>query len=75
MSIDPGSGLTEFSCGPASDLHAGGNPEQRDWQPFLRVKGGFLTVAVRRQNGIPVIAFRHHDVHGKVVHEFTARSR
>ncbi|MGB0600339.1 MAG: alkaline phosphatase D family protein [Rubripirellula sp.] len=75
MSIDPGSELREFSCGPASDLHAGGNPEQPDWQPFLRVKGGFLTVAVRRQNGIPVIAFRHHDVHGKVVHEFTARSR
>ncbi|MDG2222577.1 MAG: alkaline phosphatase D family protein [Rubripirellula sp.] len=74
MSIDPASGLREFSCGPASDLHAGGNPEQPDWQPFLRVKGGFLTVAVRRQNGAPVIAFRHHDVQGKVVHEFTARS-
>jgi alkaline phosphatase D len=75
MSIDPGSGLREFSCGPASDLHAGGNPEQPDWQPFLRVKGGFLTVAARRPDGVPVIVFRHHDVHGKVVHEYTARAR
>ena len=41
MSIDPQSGLREFSCGPASDVHAGGNPQQPDWQPFLRVKGGF----------------------------------
>lgn len=73
MSIDPGSGLREFSCGPASDVHAGGNPQQPDWQPFLRVEGGFLTVSVSRQDDVPTIAFRHHDVHGKVVHEFTAQ--
>ncbi len=72
MSIDPNSGLREFSCGPASDSHAGGNPVQPDWQPFLRVEGGFLTVSVARSNGEPQISFRHHDVHGKVVHEFTA---
>ena len=74
MSIHPGSGLREFSCGPASDSHAGGNPKQPDWQPFLRVKGGFLSVSVTKPNGSPTIAFRHHDVHGKVVHEFTAES-
>jgi alkaline phosphatase D len=74
MSIDPSSGLREFSCGPASDVHAGGNPVQPDWQPFLRVKGGFLTVSVSRAKGEPQIFFRHHDVHGKVVHEFTAGS-
>lgn len=70
MSIEPKSGLREFSCGPASDVHAGGNPKQPDWQPFLRVKGGFLSVSVRKEDGKPTIAFRHHDVHGKVVHEF-----
>lgn len=75
MSIDPKTDLREFSCGPASDKHAGGNPVQPDWQPFLRVKGGFLSVSVRRHEGQPAIAFRHHDVHGKVVHEFTATSR
>ena len=74
MSIDPQTSLREFSCGPASDVHAGGNPEQPDWQPFLRVKGGFLSVSVSKDNDVPTIAFRHHDVHGKVVHEFTAGS-
>lgn len=74
MSIDPKSGLREFSCGPASDEHAGGNPKQPDWQPFLRVKGGFLTVSVNKSAGTPKISFRHHDVHGKVVHSFEATS-
>ena len=75
MSVDPKSGLREFSCGPASNKHAGGNPKQPDWQPFLRVKGGFLTVNVFQSDDTPTIAFRHHDVHGKVVHEFTATSK
>lgn len=70
ISVDPDSGLREFSCGPASDIHAGGNPEQPEWQSFLRVKGGFLTVSVEKVDGKPTIAFRHHDVHGKVVNEF-----
>ena len=74
MSIDPESGLREFSCGPASDVHAGGNPQQPDWQPYLRVKGGFLSVSVAKPSGTPTIVFRHHDVHGKAVHEFRATS-
>jgi alkaline phosphatase D len=72
MSIDPGSGLREFSCGPASNQHAGGNPKQPQWQPFLRVEGGFLSVSVRRPDNVPTITFRHHDVHGKVVHEYSS---
>lgn len=76
MSIDPKSGLREFSCGPASNKHAGGNPKQdKTIQPWLRVKGGFLSVSVTRKQTTPTIAFRHHDVHGKVVHEYTATSR
>lgn len=74
MSIDPNTSLREFSCGPASDQHAGGNPDQPDWQPFLRVKGGFLSVSVTKENDKPTIAFRHHDVKGNVVHEFSATS-
>ncbi len=70
MSVDPTSDLREFSCGPASDIHAGGNPAQPEWQKFLRVKGGFLSVNVFKTQGSPTIAFRHHDVHGKVVHEW-----
>lgn len=68
VSIDPASGLHEFSCGPASDVHAGGAPKQKpDWQIFRRVQGGFLSVSVFREKGKPTIAFRHHDVQGKVV--------
>ncbi len=71
MSIDSASGLREFSCGPASDVHAGGNPKNDPAiQPFLRVKGGFLSVNVFKEKGVPTIAFRHHDVYGKVAHEF-----
>jgi alkaline phosphatase D len=74
VSIDPKTGLHEFSCGPASDQHAGGNPQQPEWQKFLRVKGGFLSVSVTQENGVPTIAFRHRDVHGKVTHELKSRS-
>jgi alkaline phosphatase D len=71
VSRDDASGLIEFSCGPGSDLHAGGfsmnnrGPEHR----FLRIKGGFLSVDVGRSEDKPRISFRHHDVNGKVVHE------
>ncbi|MCZ6673717.1 MAG: alkaline phosphatase D family protein [Verrucomicrobia bacterium] len=73
MSVDPATGLREFSVGPPSDIHAGGNPPQdHRIQPFMRVGGGFLTVSVTRESGAPTIAFRHHDVDGKVVHEYKA---
>lgn len=73
VSRDEASGLTEFSCGPGWDSHAGGfsmnnrTPEHR----FLCIKGGFLSVDVDRVEDKPRIAFRHHDVHGKLVHEET----
>ena len=71
VSIDPKTGLREFSCGPASDKHASGNPrEQPDWQVFRRVKGGFLSVSVTREKGKPAIAFRHHGVDGKVYNTY-----
>ena len=69
-SIDPETKLREFSCGPVSDKHAGGSPgEKKEIQPFHRVKGGYLTVSVFREKEVPTIAFRHHDVRGKVVNE------
>jgi alkaline phosphatase D len=75
MSIDPATKLREFSCGPASDIHAGGSPpHDPQIQPFHRQLGGFLTVSVTKENNVATITFRHHDVHGKVVHEFAARS-
>jgi alkaline phosphatase D len=69
-SIDPATKLHEFSCGPASDKHAGGSPGQdAEYHQFHRVKGGFLTVSVSRPDDVPGIAFRLHDVHGEVVYE------
>jgi alkaline phosphatase D len=65
-SVDPATGVREFSCGPASDPHAGGSPgENKEYHRFHRVKGGFLSVAASRE----AILFRLHDVHGAVVHE------
>ncbi|MEQ8788267.1 MAG: alkaline phosphatase D family protein [Pirellulaceae bacterium] len=73
MSVHPESGLREFSCGPASDVHAGGSPmRDEEMQAFHRIKGGFLTVHVEKVDGRPTIFFRHRDVHGKVVNEFKA---
>ena len=68
---DDATGLHEFSCGAGSDAHAGGfSPENKTPEHrFLRIKGGFLSVDVNRSDGQPQISFRHHDVHGKVVHE------
>ena len=69
-SVDPTTGLHEFSCGPASDKHASGSPGKDDeFHKFHRVQGGFLTVSVSRPEGVPTAAFRFHDVQGLVVHE------
>jgi len=69
-SVDPATGLNEFSSGAASDVHAGGSPGlDPEYHKFHRVKGGFLTVTVARPDGQPTITFRHHDVDGAVVYE------
>jgi alkaline phosphatase D len=65
-SVDPGTGLQEFSCGPASDRHAGGSPgKDPAFHRFHRVQGGFLSVAASPGR----LVFRLHDVDGAVVHE------
>jgi alkaline phosphatase D len=75
MSVDPKTGLREFSCGPASDVHAGGTPGHNlEYQPFHRVAGGFLAVTVTREDDAPIIIFRFHDVDGEVVHEYRDRA-
>ncbi|SHM76187.1 alkaline phosphatase D [Cyclobacterium lianum] len=71
VSQDKETGLMEFGSGPVSDFHSQGwkegdvRPEHR----FLRLKGGFLSIRVARQNGKPEILFEHRDVLGEVVHE------
>ncbi len=62
-SVDPETGLNEFGCGPASDAHAQGwNPkDKRPEHRFLRVKGGFASIAVDSKKAV----FTHRDVDGK----------
>ena len=72
-SVHPQTGLHEFGTGAASDPHAGGTPgEDKNYHRFHRVKGGFVSVTVRRVKNMSTIVFRHHDVMGKVVHEYQA---
>lgn len=68
-SIDPKTGVREFSCGPASDKHAKGYSEKsrNDMHRYLRIQGGFLSVDV--DSGIGQITFRHHSVDGSVCYE------
>ncbi|GMV94185.1 MAG: hypothetical protein AMXMBFR82_39630 [Candidatus Hydrogenedentota bacterium] len=69
-SIDPKTGVQEFSCGPVSDEHAGGSPgEDPEYHQYHRMEGGFLSVNVSPKGDGSTIAFRFHDVHGKVLYE------
>jgi len=71
-SVHPETGVREYSCGPASDKHAGGwrqDDYREDYHRFLKVQGGFLSVTVDRPDGVPTIAFRFHDVDGVVRYE------
>lgn len=72
-SIHPGTGLHEFSCGPLTDKHASGSPGHNpEYHRYHNLIGGFLSVTVEPQpEGGSLIAFRHHDTAGKVLHEAT----
>jgi len=70
MSVHPATGVREYSCGPASNQHAGGW-QQSDLRPeyhkYLNVVGGFLSATVDRESVSPKLSFRYHDVAGKVL--------
>lgn len=71
VSVDPETGLREYSCGPASDKHAGGwsKDDVRPQHRYLNVIGGFLLVTVERHGGSPLLLFQHCDVNGNLLHE------
>jgi alkaline phosphatase D len=71
VSVDSKYGVREYSCGPASDEHAGGwkNEYRYPEHKYLNVIGGFLSVTVDRAEGKPTIIFRHHGVDGKILNE------
>ncbi|MCS7044025.1 MAG: alkaline phosphatase D family protein [Bryobacteraceae bacterium] len=71
-SVDPETGLHEFSTGPAADRSALGSPgEDKRYHRFHRVAGGFLSVSVEPLASGSRLVFRHHDTKGAVVYEFT----
>ena len=75
-SVDPETGLQEFACGAASDLHAGGTPGLDPIRhKFHRVLGGYLSMAVAREGSACSLRLRHRDVRGATVHEHTLSRR
>lgn len=66
-SVDPESGLHEFSVGPASDRHAGGWKAE-DFRPdihqFLRVGGGYLEIELAGPPDARELTLRHLDTRG-----------
>jgi alkaline phosphatase D len=72
MSIHPKSGVREYSCGPASDVHAGGwkqSDYREDFHRYLNVIGGFLSVTLQPDGDEPTLTFRYHDVNGVIKFE------
>lgn len=71
FSVDPDSGLEEFSCGSVSDAHTVTPfPPDPRYHRFLRFKGGFLSVALEGTEDNPQLLFQFHDVNGGVVYEY-----
>ena len=71
ISVDSKTGAREYSCGPASDKHAGGwsNDQKLPEHMYLNVIGGFLAVTVDRHGGEPTLTFRFYGVDGDVLKE------
>lgn len=77
VSVDAKTGVREYSCGPASNEHAGGwsNDQRYPEHRYLNVTGGFLAVVVDRPQGKPTVTFRHYSVDGEVLNEDRPSSR
>ena len=71
VSVDAKTGVREYSCGPASNEHAGGwsNDKKLPEHRYLNVIGGFLAVIVDRSEGKPTLTFRHYGVDGDILNE------
>jgi alkaline phosphatase D len=71
ISVDSKTGAREYSCGPASNEHAGGwsNDQKLPEHRYLNVIGGFLAVTVDRQEDKPTLTFRFYGVDGNVLNE------
>lgn len=77
VSVDPETGVREYSCGPASNEHAGGwdNSNVQPEHEYLNVTGGFLAVTVARENDTPTLTARHYSVDGELLNEDQVTAR
>jgi alkaline phosphatase D len=73
ISIDDETGIREYSCGPASNEHAGGwgNDMIRPEHHYLNVTGGFLTARSTRVNDDPMLIMTHYSVDGEMLNSDT----
>ena len=71
VSVAAKTGVREYSCGPASNAHAGGwsNDKRYPEHQYLNVTGGFLAVTADRPQGKPILTFRHYSVEGAILNE------
>ncbi len=71
VSVDSKSGVREYSCGPASDEHAGGWPvdQMLPEHRYLKIVGGFLVISVGQNNGETILFGRHYGVDGQLLNE------
>lgn len=71
VSVDKDTSVREYSCGPASNKHAGGwsNEQRFPEHRYLNVIGGFLAVCVDRTEDKPNITFTHYGVDGDVLNK------
>ena len=76
VSVDPGTGLWEFGCGPLAKGREGGwnENDRRPEHRFLAVEPGFVWATVEREAGEPVLTIEHRTRYGGVRHseQFTA---
>ncbi len=71
VSVDPATGLREYSTGPTTDAHASGYSES-DRTPmhrYLKIKGGFLAVTIEQVDGQTRAIFRHYGINGEIYNE------
>ena len=76
VSVDPKTGVREYSCGPTSDKHARGFSlkNKSAMHRYLNIKGGFLHVEIRPDADALAAVFRHYGVDGAVLNEDVIKS-
>jgi len=73
ISRDAETGIKEYSCGPASNAHAGGwsNEMLMPEHQYLNVTGGFLTGLAIRIDNDPFLIMSHYSVDGQILNSDT----